>query len=124
MCQEGDDCKFAHEAGEIPDPEPEEEPLSAPVVLSVVSPTEDSIPPKLALEDVPVEPPRRKKHASTKSLSISLPGDEVFLGVPVSSEGVTPRPRSMCVTTSSRMDFATVRDSLGVLCIRLTGITP
>jgi hypothetical protein len=109
-CADGDDCKFSHDVDdEYEGAEPsmvEVEPQSPPpVVLNVP----DDV---LELNNAPPVPSERRhtrkhKHTSTQSLSITLPPDKESLNAELGDSGTT-RPRSMCITPTSRMDYTSV----------------
>jgi hypothetical protein len=113
-CADGDDCKFSHDVdGDEEAVVAENEPQSPPPPMP--SPVDHA----LVLNNVPPTPTRsqkhKRKHTSTQSLSITLPPDKERIDDAEPGEGSMMRPRSMCITPTSRLDYTSV-SYFSVLC--------
>ena len=92
ICEDGDDCKFSHEAVDGAGGATPQSPLAK---AAETTPTEESSSPSFQDDHT---------HRKNKSLSVSFLPDDEQLGARLSSDR-TPRPRSMGVAPFPGIDF-------------------
>ncbi len=97
-CEDGENCRFSHEIDHELEKVEEATPTprSEPAAMEESGQTDGTIPHKV--------PQTKHKHHATKSLSIvHTPDPEAKDSLAESSEGITPRPKSMCIAPSEAM---------------------
>jgi hypothetical protein len=97
-CGEGEDCKLSHDVEET-----DQDSNNPTVVINV---REDTV--KLKSPPLPAE--RASRHMSSQSLSFVMPNENETPETEEIPNGIAARPRSMCITASTRVDFTSVRD--------------